>query len=146
MPRPGPPCWPVARDRSTQIPAGQCLLRRHGLDTGRFSTRFDIATARAVAEYQRRRGLHVTRVLNAQTWTSLLAGGTRPLVKRGSAGDRVRWLQRSLTAALGQRVEVDGVFDTTTTRATRAYQRAVHLPPNGVVAESTWKALQHGRR
>ena len=133
-------------DRSTQIPAGQCMLRRHGLYRGPFSKRFGIATARAVGDYQRRRGLRVTRSLNHQTWTSLLASGSQPLVKRGSASDRVRFLQRSLTAALGQRVDVDGVFGGTTTRAVRDYQRNVHLPPNGVVGEATWKALQRGRR
>lgn len=133
-------------DRSTQIPAGQCMLRRHGLYRGPFSKRFDITTARAVSDYQRRRGLHVTRTLNHQTWTSLLSSGTRPLIKRGSASDRVRFLQRSLTAALGQRVDVDGVFGTSTTRAVRQYQRGVHLAHRGIVGSSTWKALQRGRR
>jgi hypothetical protein len=37
------------------------MLRRHGLYRGPFSKRFDISTARAVGEYQRRRGMHVTR-------------------------------------------------------------------------------------
>jgi peptidoglycan hydrolase-like protein with peptidoglycan-binding domain len=133
-------------DRSTQIPAGQCLLRRHGLYAGRFSKRFDITTARAVGEYQRRRDLQVTRTLNAPTWTSLLASGTRPLVKRGSSGDRVRWLQRTLTAALGQRVEVDGTFGPSTTRAVRHYQRGTRLAANGIVGKSTWNSLQRGRR
>jgi peptidoglycan hydrolase-like protein with peptidoglycan-binding domain len=133
-------------DRSTQIPAGQCMLRLHGLYRGPFSRRFDIATARAVGDYQRRRGLHVTRALNHQTWTSLLATGTQPLLKRGSASDRVRFLQRSLTAALGQRIDVDGVFGPTTTRAVRQYQRGTHLLAIGIVGESTWKALQRGRR
>ena len=132
-------------DRSSQIPAGQCMLRRHGLYRGPFSKRFDVSTARAVGEYQRRRGIHVTRTLNRPTWTSLLASGTRPLVKRGSASDRVRFLQRSLTAALGRRVDVDGVFGPTTTRAVRDYQRGVRIAPNGIVGRATWKALQRGR-
>jgi peptidoglycan hydrolase-like protein with peptidoglycan-binding domain len=42
---------------------------------------------------------------------------------------------------VGQRVlAVDGVFGPLTTRATRAYQRAYHLRPTGVVGVTSWKA------
>jgi hypothetical protein len=131
-------------DRSNQVKAAQCLLKRHGLFKPRISGRFDKATARGVGTYQDRRGLRVTRRMNASTWTSLLSGGTTPLVKRGSANDRVRFLQRSLVAASGERLTIDGVFRSSTTTAVKHYQRSVGLTVNGVVDKGTWKTLQRG--
>lgn len=131
--------------RSPQVAAAQCLLRRHGLLSGALSERFDSATARAVGTYQNRRGMRVTRRLTARTWTSLLSGGTSPLVKQGSAGDRVRFLQRALIAALDQELVVDGYAGPTTTQAIRRYQRAVGQRATGVVTAQTWHALDRGR-
>ncbi len=133
-------------DRSNQVKAAQCLLKQRGLFASALSGRFDQATAQGVGRWQQRVGLPVTRTLNATTWTALLSPGSRPLVKRGSAGDRVRFLQRALTAALAKTVTINGVFGAGTTSAVTAYQRKVGLPANGVVNTSTWQALQQGRR
>ncbi len=133
-------------DRSTQVKAAQCLLKQRGLFRPRISGQYDVTTARGVGDYQRRQGLRVTRKLDRGTWTALLSGGATPLVKRGSAGDRVRFLQRALTAALGKSVRISGSFDGGTTTAVKRYQRAIGLTKNGVVSTSTWKALQRGRR
>lgn len=92
------PVWQRG-DSSSQIEAGQCLLKQRGLFDPQISGHFDAATAHGVGTYKERRGLEVTRKLNAQSWTSLFAGGSSPLVKRGSANDRVRFLERALTAA-----------------------------------------------
>ncbi len=131
--------------RSPQVAAAQCLLRRHGLYSRALSERFDLATARAVGTYQDRRGMRVTRRLTAQTWTSLLSGGTRPLVKQGSASDQVRSLQRALVAALDQELVIDGYVATTTTQAIKRYQRAIGQRATGVVTAATWQALNRGR-
>ncbi len=133
-------------DRSTQVKAAQCLLKQRGLYRPRISGQYDVTTARGVGSYQQRHGLRVTRKLDSRTWTALLSGGATPLVKRGSVGDRVRFLQRALTAALGKSVRISGSFDGGTTTAVKRYQRAVGLTKNGVVSTSTWKALQRGQR
>lgn len=133
-------------DRSAQVAAAQCLLRRHALYRAALDGRFDRATAGAVGRWQDRVGIPVDRAINAATWASLLSAGGAPLVKRGSAGDRVRYLQRALTAALGKTVPVSGYFSPRTTDAAERYQRAVDLPRTGVVTRATWKALQHGLR
>lgn len=133
-------------DRSTQVTAAQCLLRQQRLFPGRLTGRFDLTTARGVGRWQQRSGLPVTRHLDSRTWTSLLSAGSRPLVKRGSASDRVRFLQRGLTAALAEPLTIDGVFGTRTTSAVRAYQQAVDLPVTGIVDRATWTALQSGHR
>ncbi len=131
--------------RSPQVAALQCLLRRHGIYRQALSERFDLATARAVGTYQDRRGMRVTRRMNARTWTSLLSGGSRPLLKQGSAGDQVRFLQRALVAALDQDLVVDGYVGPTTVRAIKRYQRAVGHRATGVVTSTTWQALNRGR-
>jgi hypothetical protein len=133
-------------DHSAQIMAAQCLLKLHGLFSRPLSGQFNLATARGVGAFQDRRGLAVTRTLTPRTWTALLSAGSTPLVKRGSAGDRVRFLQRSLTAALRHPVTIDGVFGRGTTTAVRRYQRAAALPATGVVTRTTWHSLQLGHR
>ncbi|MGH3508331.1 MAG: glycoside hydrolase domain-containing protein [Nocardioidaceae bacterium] len=131
---------------SPQVKAAQCLLRQRGLYDGRLVERYTPATAWAVRQFQDRRGLRVTGALNPSTWTALLSAGTQPLLKRGSAADRVRFLQRALRPALARKLEVTGVVNSVTEVAVKRYQRAVGHPVTGVVTRATWKALQDGLR
>ncbi len=129
-----------------QVKAAQCLLKQRRVYSARLTGRYDEATARAVGVFQQRRDLSVTRALGPATWTALLSAGSTPLSKQGSASDRVRFLQRALTAASGRTVRISGVFTSGTGGAARSYQRAVGLPATGVAGTATWKALQAGRR
>ena len=88
----------------------------------------------------------VTERLNAGTWTTLLAAGDTPLAKRGSASDRVRYLQRAITAARGKSETINGLFGAHLAESVAAYQRRVGLPDTGVADGSTWSALQSGQR
>ncbi|CAM5432036.1 Peptidoglycan binding-like domain-containing protein OS=Streptomyces microflavus OX=1919 GN=Smic_67410 PE=4 SV=1 [Streptomyces microflavus] len=54
-------------------------------------------------------------------------------------------LQRSLTAALGTTVGVDGSFGPSTETAVRNYQTGRGLGVDGKVGPATWGALQAGR-
>ena len=135
------------RGRSgAQTEAAQCLLKQHGLYKPALDGRFDAATARAVRRFQNRHVLDPTGTLDARTWTALLSAGGTPLSKRGSASDRVRGLQRALTAALGRSVAVTGVFTARTTTAVRAYEKEIGIGPNGVAGPAVWHALQAGAR
>jgi peptidoglycan hydrolase-like protein with peptidoglycan-binding domain len=49
-----------------------------------------------------------------------------------------------MNAAVDSRLDVTGVYDRTTVRAVRAYQRMVTTAPNGVVADTTWARLTAG--
>jgi hypothetical protein len=131
-------------DHGDQVKAAQCLLKKRGLYKPALGTTYNAATARAVGRFQRKHDLAVTRALRASTWTALLSAGGTPLSKRGSASDRIRAIQRALTAATGKSVEVSGVFTPGTTSAVLSYQRTLGLDRNGVVGRSTWKALQSG--
>lgn len=132
--------------QGAQVKAAQCLLKRKRKYDGRIHGRYDRATVRAVRSFQRARSLRVTGTMTAPTWTVLLSEGKSVLLKRGSAGDPVRRVQRGLTAALDRRVAVTGVFNAGTTRAVASYQRARGLAPTGVVDPSTWAQLEAGRR
>jgi peptidoglycan hydrolase-like protein with peptidoglycan-binding domain len=128
------------------VKAAQCLLKQRGLYQSTLTGRFGATTAHAVRQFQDRRSLRPTGRVDARTWTALLSAGSTPLLKRGSASDRVRAVQRALTAALARRVEVSGVFTASTTVAVRAYQKTVGLDVNGVAGPAVWQALQSGSR
>src|SRR5262249_4002361 len=106
--------------------------------------RFDAATARGIGKFQAKHALRPTRTLNAPTWTALLSAGGTPLSKRGSASDRVRSIQRALSAALGKAVPVTGVFTAETSAAGSRYEKHLGLGRNGVVGPAIWHALQAG--
>ena len=91
--------------------------------TGYYTTR----TAVAVARFQRSIGVTPNRQVGRGTWAALHSYGTSPLVKRGSSSDRVRSLQRALTAALDRPVAASGIFTAGTTNAVRRYQANVGI-------------------
>jgi hypothetical protein len=65
---------------------------------------------------------------------------TAPTLKRGAKGDMVVWAQQHLLAA-GQRTSVNGIFDTRTVRAVKAFQLASGLTENGMLDVATWWVL-----
>jgi peptidoglycan hydrolase-like protein with peptidoglycan-binding domain len=133
-------------DTGAQVKAAQCLLKQRGYYSGKITGRFDLATRRATARFQGARHLAVTGSMTRSTWTALLSAGETPVLKRGSASNAVRRVQRALNAAGDARLPVTGVFGAGTTTAAMAYQRAVGLPTTGVVASDTWAMLKSGRR
>lgn len=115
---------------------------------------FGPGTEAAVASFQSRNGVPVTKQLDNATWTKLVALGlvparnggstttTSPLsayantvIQRGSKGAAVVALQK----ALG--LTADGSFGPGTEAKVKAYQTSKRITPTGVVAKSTWDAL-----
>jgi len=134
-----------AGKRGPAVEAVQCLLGKLHVRQGRITGRYDAATVRAVKKAQHKLDQPQTGKVTRRTWVALLARGRQPLVKVGSTGDSVLHLQRALTAALGKRVTVDGVFLQQTELRVRAYQRKAHLPVTGVVTADVWDRLASGR-
>lgn len=132
--------------RSGQVKAAQCLLQQQGYRPGRVTGRFGRLTVRATRAFQRDRRLRVSGTMTPAAWTALLSAGRAPVLKRGSATDAVRRVQRALNAADRAGLPVTGVFDAATAQAVGAYQQSVGLPATGVVAAGTWALLQSGRR
>ncbi|HEY6737979.1 MAG TPA: peptidoglycan-binding protein [Actinopolymorphaceae bacterium] len=127
------------------VKAAQCLLRTAGFDPGTMAGTFDATTESKVRAFQQSKGLPVDGVVARATWTALLSQGSTPTLRNGSTGADVRRLQRSLTAALGRAVGIDGQFGPLTERAVEDYQSSRDLDVDGVVGRLTWGALQAGR-
>ncbi|GGV83340.1 hypothetical protein GCM10015535_26220 [Streptomyces gelaticus] len=128
-----------------QVKAVQQLLNEQGYSAGAVDGSFGPATKTAVTAYQAARGLDADGVVGARTWTALLSAGATPTLQQGTSGDGVKRLQRSLTAALGSTVGIDGTFGPTTATAVRGYQTSRGLTADGIVGPATWTALQTGR-
>jgi hypothetical protein len=127
------------------VEAAEYLLLQAGFSPGPVDGTFDQATSDAVSRLQQARGLPVNSIVDSRTWTALLSTGTKPTLRSGSTGSDVRRLQRSLTAALGRTVGIDGAFGPQTDQAVRDYQSSRGLTVDGVAGAQTWTALQAGR-
>lgn len=141
------PSYATQQSGSTgaQVKAVQQLLNEQGYSVGAVDGSFGPATKTAVTAYQAARGLGADGVVGARTWTALLSAGATPSLQQGVSGDGVKRLQRSLTAALGSTVGIDGSFGPATVTAVRNYQTSRGLNADGVVGPGTWAALQTGR-
>ncbi|MFD8464463.1 peptidoglycan-binding protein [Streptomyces cyaneofuscatus] len=141
------PSYAVQQSGSSgpQVKAVQQLLNAQGYPAGSADGIFGPATKSATQAFQRARSLTADGAVGPKTWTALLSAGTTPALARGSSGDAVKRLQRSLTAALGTTVNADGSFGPTTETAVRTYQSSRGLSVDGKVGPATWGALQAGR-
>ncbi|WP_406090939.1 peptidoglycan-binding protein [Streptomyces sp. NBC_01013] len=128
-----------------QVKAVQTLLNAQGYPAGEADSSFGPATEGAVTAFQSAHGLDADGIVGARTWTALLSAGDTPTLAEGASGDGVKRLQRSLTAALGSTVGVDGSFGPGTATAVRSYQTSRGLTADGIVGPGTWAALQAGR-
>ncbi len=131
---------------TANVRALQCMLRSRKLyPTNTLTGVYDATTIKAVRAYQARRGLTVQDRWTLKAWTVLLAEGTQPVSKFGSASTGVRRLQRALNAAGAGKPAVTGIVDATTVSAIKTYQTRVGLSANGVAGPSTWQALSTGK-
>ncbi|GAA3310387.1 hypothetical protein GCM10020295_77370 [Streptomyces cinereospinus] len=139
--------YPTVRSGSTGdlVTAAQCLLEAAGYHPGAPDGIYGPGTATAARNFQAAKGLTADGVVSARTWTALLSRGTTPTVQSGSAGEAVTRVQRSLTAALGRTVAIDGVYGSGTAQAVRDYQSSRGLGVDGIAGPATWGALQAGR-
>jgi len=131
--------------RGALVRTVQCLLTGKGRYSGAVDGKYDAGLGTAVRKYRVSRGLAAGAATTVHTWVALLADGTNPALKYGSASIAVRRVQRALNAADAAGLSVTGVFTAATTTAVKRYQRAHGLSATGVVAAPTWRALEAGR-
>ena len=67
---------------------------------------------------------------------------TYPLLRRGSKGDKVKYLQYKLLSKFYNPGEIDGVFGAKVDNAVRQFQRANGLGVDGIVGPKTWAKLK----
>ena len=132
----------------------QQALTAAGFNAGAADGDFGPATQQAVEAFQTAAGLGADGIVGDATWLALaqaLGAGaattnrfdpaTAPVLRRGSRGEFVAYLQELLIAAGHDPGPVDGIFGPRTEAAVRAFQQANGLQVDGVVGIQTWTAL-----
>lgn len=84
-------------------------------------------------------GAHVVVVIQADAGNPYFI--TDRLLKRGSKGESVKWLQWELNAQNGANLNIDGDFGEKTEQAVRLYQKAKGLEVDGIAGNQTIKSL-----
>ncbi|WP_139982524.1 glycoside hydrolase domain-containing protein [Nocardioides litoris] len=133
-----------------RVSALKCLLKEQGRFTGGIDGAYGPGLVEAVRAWKAASGRPVDSRWFRRDWMMLLAAGSQPVLKRGSAGPYgpyVRRVQRAINAGnVGVKVNVDGTFDPLMTDAVARYQRRVGLPATGIVDPATWGRLRSGTR
>ena len=123
--------WPVAKTatKGVAVRALQRLLLHRGADV-EVDGSFGPATVKAVKAFQSANGLEADGAVGTETWSKLVVP-----VRRGQSGEPVLAVQELLGIA------ADGEFGPETEKATRRFQKRVHLAVDGVVGPHTWQLL-----
>ena len=130
-------------DDNDDVYVWQGMLYCAGLDPRMFDGAFGGYTLEATEKFQTGAGLHATGVADRYTWARMFGAG-RPaytVLRRGSRGAEVRYLQELLTNA-GYPVATDGVFGAATENAVKRFQEANGLEADGIAGARTWEALE----
>ena len=131
-------------DKGAQVHALECLLKERGYALS-VDGSFGSSTSKAIDAFRKSLGWGPTGHTTNATWTALLSAGSKPRVlKRGSVGEAVWRLQRALTAA-GKSVTINGVYDSKTVSAVKAYRSTNGLSSYDATESSVWSLLQRGK-
>ena len=138
--------YPLVRrgSRGNFVTLAQFILVRYGADIQPDGV-FGALTENAVRDFQRENGLTDDGVVGANTWRTMLTLPPYPLLKRGSRGAYVTFLQKKLESFLIPLGTIDGVFGTRTETAVKKFQTDNALTVDGIVGANTWAALTRER-
>lgn len=119
----------------------QCYLNLYGAELS-VDGQFGQGTQNAVIKFQRDNGLTADGIVGRNTWRKLLMqDATMPVLKRGSRGVYVRYLQQKLLSKLYPVGEIDGIFGAGTAEAVRQFQSENGLVADGIVGALTWAKI-----
>ena len=102
---------------------------------------FGSRTLNAVRDFQQNNSLNVDGLVGTNTWRTLLTLPPYPLLREGSRGAYVKFLQQLLESNLYPVGNIDGIFGSRTLNAVRSFQEANNLTVDGLVGNNTWAAL-----
>ena len=132
--------------RSVIKPIQQALVN-HGYSTVAVDGIAGSVTYNAVLAFQEANGLTADGMVGTGTLAKLGitsngggAGTISATLKSGSDGSLVRYLQHVLEA-LGYSATINGIFDSATVTAVKAFQEANGLTSDGVVGSGTWSKI-----
>ena len=139
-----PATYPVLRvgSRGQFVSYLQWLLTLYGYDVGTPDGIFGTLTRNAVLRFQQDNGLVADGIAGAKTWGAAATSfSTAPLLRQGSRGVYVWYLQQKLLSKLYPVGDIDGIFGPATLSAVRAFQRENDLAVDGIVGPVTWQAV-----
>ncbi len=111
---------------------------------------FDKSTHYGVVRFQRKHRLTIDGIVGPQTLSKIRSVQKRPsitteqrpypgvVLKRGSRGPDVRWIQEHIGVK-----QIDGVLGRNSERAIRAFQKRRRLKSDGQVGPITWAAIHN---
>jgi len=116
----------------------QTALAKLGYNSGPIDGIFGPKTQTAVKSFQKAKGLVVDGIVGNNTWAAI---DKALLLKIGSTGAAVKYLQTVL-AKLGYNPgPIDGIFGPKTQTAVKSFQKAKGLVVDGIVGNNTWAAI-----
>jgi peptidoglycan/xylan/chitin deacetylase (PgdA/CDA1 family)/peptidoglycan hydrolase-like protein with peptidoglycan-binding domain len=127
----------------------QLSLTKLGYKPGAADGIFGPQTEQAVKLFQSNKGLVVDGIVGNNTWNAIeialhtpSPSPSRPLLKRGSTGSDVVYLQQSLTKLGYNPGSSDGIFGPRTEQAVKDFQADKGLVVDGIVGRKTWAAIE----
>ena len=102
---------------------------------------FRSKTLNAVKNFQSQNSLQVDGLVGNNTWKTLLLLPPYPLLKNGSVGAYVKFLQQLLESNLYPVGNIDGIFGSRTQTAVKNFQKDNNLQVDGIVGNNTWAKL-----
>ena len=125
----------------------QFVLQVQGYNVGGVDGVFGTNTQNAVKAFQLANGLIDDGVVGPNTWNKInLTNPTARVLKKGSYGAEVRYLQQKLYSFLYPVGNIDGIFGTNTENAVNEFQRENGLTVDGIVGQNTWNYLMDRSR
>jgi peptidoglycan hydrolase-like protein with peptidoglycan-binding domain len=155
------PTHPLLKSGSTgsEVRYLQESLAKLGYNPGPIDGIFGPQTDKAVRAFQADKGLVVDGIVGNNTWAALEKAlenpptpptpptpppsSSHPLLRTGSTGSEVRYLQESLIKLGYNPGSVDGIFGPQTEQAVRAFQSNKGLAVDGIVGNNTWAAIEN---
>lgn len=140
-----------------EVAAIQQRLQVHSFKVGTIDGAYGSRTTSAVRAFQQSKGLQADGIVDKETWTALAAdpapapetvqsdaavpGNPPTLLNKGAVGSKVKTLQVRLEIQGYDPGPIDGIFGARTATAVKSFQQSKGLTANGMVDETTWKAL-----
>ena len=146
-----------------EVAAIQQRLQVHSFKVGTIDGTYGSRTTSAVRAFQQSKGLKSDGIVDKETWTALAAdpasasetvqsnapivsnaavpGNPPTLLNKGAVGSKVKTLQVRLEIQGYDPGPIDGIFGARTATAVKNFQEYKGLMANGMVDETTWKAL-----
>lgn len=119
----------------------QCYLNLYG-NAISVDGQFGSGTQTAVVQFQKDNGLAADGIAGRNTWrTLLMQDAAMPVLRQGSRGVYVRYLQQKLLSKLYNAGTVDGIFGTNVTNAVKQFQQDNGLVADGIVGPLTWAKI-----